>query len=164
MSDSGAAGDATVTVGIPIACWDGSVEAGSSVWGRNDIAYCRHPTGLMLSVSEAVTACGLGWHVCSGQEFVDRNDAAAGSPNFRAVMDAGGDCAINISSSGCWDLSSDYAVGSGGGPNPSTHCPNAAGYSNSCSPLVSIIEYSVTGRCTGSPGIPGNCGVLCCYD
>ena len=162
--DDGPPGSASVTIDVPVGCWDGSVEFGVSVWGRADIVYCRHSTGFTQPPAIASLACNVGWHICTGSEFVARNDSASDpGGEFTAVIDDGPDCAVRWTNTGCFDLASDYAVGNGPQHvNPSSYCPSTTGYNSVCAPLLSMVQWNEPsgGPGCGQANLPGNCGVL----
>jgi hypothetical protein len=169
-NQDGTSGTASVTVTIPVGCWDGTVEVGgTAVWGRNDIVYCRHSTGFYQVPSIAEEACGYGWHICTGAEWVARNDNATNSPGtIFAVLDDGSHCRVAYSGVPGWELSSDWAAGSGT-RGTANYCPSAVGFTSATpSTPTSMAYWGVNGAgessCNYGPLIPGDCGVMCCYD
>lgn len=146
--DDGPPGTAAVTIDIPIACLDGSEEISPAYWYRDDIAYCASPGGTSLSSAE----CAEGWHICTADEFEDRNDAFNRSVlTFNAT--GGGRTVINSvvvesSYNAASDLVDDDTPGA---------CPGTLGNPN-------VEDVGRRGGGFGWVWCSNNsCGSLCCY-
>ena len=152
--DDGPIGQDDAPITIPTGCWDGTVEVGAGGWGRNDIVFCSSLSGFSTSPAEMVVNCGYGWHVCSYDEYADRNDLFSDATYFHGMIDDGANCgAWNNSGAGGCSAGSDYVLDSSAG---------------SCSGPAGSVSYGLVGRlssCVEGIGQGGvSCGVLCCYD
>lgn len=132
-------------------CVDESDMLGEVFWSRNDIVFCgTADKQLPANLTAAKAMCAPGWHLCSHQEFADRNDLCpAHQENFSAILDDGEDCMMHDSGDtcpDCWKCNDDFV---------------RPGYAGSCQGAQSLTGFSTRGRVQDSSG-PASHGALCC--
>jgi hypothetical protein len=132
-------------------CVDDIDVLGETFWSRADIVFCGTANKkLPADITAAKAMCAPGWHLCSHQEFADRNDLCpAHQENFSAILDDGEDCMMHDSGDtcpDCWKCNDDFV---------------RSGYAGSCQGAQSSTGFSTRGRVQDSSG-PAAHGSLCC--
>ena len=132
-------------------CLDDIDVLGEAFWSRKDIVFCGTANKqLPVNHAAAKAMCAPGWHLCSHQEFADRNDLCpAHQETFSALLDDGEDCMMHDSGDvcpNCWQCNDDFV---------------RPGYTGSCQGVQSQTAFSTRSRVQDSSG-PAPHGVLCC--
>lgn len=132
-------------------CLDDIDVLGEAFWSRKDIVFCGTANKqLPVNHDAAKAMCAPGWHLCSHQEFADRNDLCpAHQETFSALLDDGEDCMMHDSGDACpncWQCNDDFV---------------RPGYTGSCQGVQSQTAFSTRSRVQDSSG-PAPHGVLCC--